>query len=152
MRNNAALLATCFPSASLPLVSSHHQRQGTAAVQASCWLVSALKSFAFRILFAGPVQPQPSIHLSNNYILRNWLQISQANSFRSYSVQGSTNFAILVNSDLPISLDTTGISDTTKPKPWSAVDVMLKGDSIPFTSAEARNENWAHVLLPKQNL
>lgn len=55
-------------------------------------------------------------------------------------VLGSTYFTVLVNTSLPTSLDTTGISDIFKPKPWPAVDIMLEVDSVPFTSAGARNE------------
>ena len=56
-------------------------------------------------------------------------------------VHGSTYFTVLVNTSLPTSLDTTGISDIIKPKPWPAADITLKVDSIPFTSTGARNES-----------
>lgn len=56
-------------------------------------------------------------------------------------VHSSTYFTALVNTSLPTSLDTTGILDTIKPKPWPAVDIMLKVDSIPSTFTGARNEN-----------
>lgn len=56
-------------------------------------------------------------------------------------MHSSTYFTVFVNTSLPTILDTTGISDILKTKPWPGDDIMLKIDLIPFPSAGTRKES-----------
>jgi len=70
---------------------------------------------------------------------------------RGSKVHGSSYFTVLVNTSLPTSLGTSQTADIIKPKPWPTVDIMLKVDSIPFTTTGERNKSQDHVSLPKRN-